>query len=203
MSSTIAIIDYGCGNVYSVWNICVYLGYTPVLVKTPKELLECRRAILPGVGAFGDAVRSLKKEGMDEALVEYVRRGDLLIGICLGMQLLFSGSEESLGVSGLGFFEGVFRRFLVTPPLKVPHIGWNQVEWKKDCDLEELDYMYFVHSYFLPYDNQSYVLGVTEHEVPFCSVVGRNNVVAFQGHPEKSQKKGIQCLQFVIEKEGV
>ncbi len=194
----ITIIDYGMGNLRSVAKALEHLGLACEVTAEPARLARAERAILPGVGAFGDAMAELERRDLIAPLRDFAASGRPLIGICLGMQLLFESSEESPGVAGLGLVPGSVRRF--TPGLKVPHMGWNRVRQARPSPLfegiGEGEYFYFVHSYYVdPAPAAGEVIaGVTDYGIEFGSVLSRGNLFATQYHPEKSQAMGLRML---------
>lgn len=200
----ISIIDYGMGNIHSVKKALEALGAETIVAQEPKELLGSDKAVLPGVGAFDDAVLELEKRGLSEALKEYMRGKKALLGICLGMQLLFESSEEAGRSRGLGVLKGSVKRFKETKGLKVPHMGWNQLrKANADCPLlqglAQDPYVYFCHSYYpLPRD-AAVVAASTEYGIDFASVVWQGNIYGAQFHPEKSQAAGLTMLRNFIE----
>lgn len=190
----IAVVDYGAGNLRSVCKALEVAGGAPFLTTTPEALQGADGVVFPGQGACGPAMEALAHSGLGEALREVVRKGKPFLGICLGLQLLFTRSEEN-GVECLDIFPGVVRR--LPRGLVVPHMGWNQVIWQKAHPVWEGipsgSYFYFVHSYYPDPADPSLVAGVTEYGIPFCSVVAQGNLVATQFHPEKS---GVVGLRF-------
>lgn len=195
----IALLDYGAGNVRSVRNAIAALGYHLTDIQTPEDILSAERLIFPGVGAFGPAMERLRELGFEQPLREYLLAGRPFLGICIGLQSLFEGSEESPGVAGLGLIPGVVRRFDHSQ-LSVPHMGWNGLRLQRDCELledAEAQRFYFVHSYFAePDDNNSdWVLAQTDYGRPFISAVQRGEVAAVQFHPEKSAAAGLEVLR--------
>lgn len=196
----IGIIDYGRGNLGSVSNACRYLGLPFSILSGAEEMTDCRALILPGVGAFGDCMRHLAGHGYAEAVRAWIAGGRPFLGICLGLQVLYEGSEESPGVAGLGILPGITRRFALPPDGKVPQIGWNRVrQVRRECPLFEGvpdgAYFYFVHSYYADHTGALYEAGVTEYGVKYTSVIWKDNLFAVQFHPEKSQKTGLQMLR--------
>ena len=192
----IAIIDYGMGNLHSVSKAVERLGYEAVVTGDPAEILAAEGAILPGVGAFGDAMEHLRETGLDEVVKQYAASGNPLIGICLGMQLLFSSSEEHGQHEGLGLLPGSVVRF--RGDYKVPHMGWNRLSYKKSESpifkgIEE-GHVYFVHSFHAKPERESDLLAVTDYYQPVTAIVGRDNVYGMQFHPEKSGDIGMQLL---------
>lgn len=204
----IGIIDYGMGNLGSVTNAFRFLGVTARILSDPDEMSACRGVILPGVGAFGDCVAHLAQYGFVEPVREWIRADRPFLGICLGLHLLFEGSDESPGVSGLGILPGRIRRFAPTPEWKVPQIGWNRVRQNRpDCplfrDIPEASYFYFVHSFYTDVADRTLAAGLTDYGLEYTSVVWRGNMMAAQFHPEKSQKMGLQMLRnFALLVEG-
>lgn len=195
----IGIIDYGMGNLTSVINSLIFLGYEPVLINDKEALKNFQTIILPGVGAFGKAMERLKKIELDTALNSYINNGYKLIGICLGMQLLFSESHEFGTHKGLGIIEGSVVPFDNKTNLRVPHVGWNTSS-STDAKFKEFsgDY-YHVHSYYCVPKNNQESLFTTNYGISFCAGVKKNNnVFGFQFHPEKSQKLGLNLLDFTI-----
>jgi len=194
----IAIIDYGMGNLHSVSKAIERLGYDYQIIDQPEQLKEASGAILPGVGAFGDAMRNLQERDFIPAIKNFAASGRPLFGICLGMQLLFAESEEHGNHQGIGLFPGVVRRF--QGDYKIPHMGWNRLQFlRKHPILQGVEegYAYFVHSYFLqPETTEPDVLLATAdyfQEVP--AIIGKGNVMATQFHPEKSGEVGMQILR--------
>lgn len=191
----IAIIDYGMGNLQSVSAAVQRLGHDYIITSDEKELLAADGAILPGVGAFGDAMAHLREAGLVEAVRKFAASGKPLLGICLGMQLLFSTSEEHGLNDGLGLLPGKAIRF--NGSLKVPHMGWNRLDFKADSPLfHEIPegHVYFVHSYHVIPERAEDLLAVTDYEHPVTAIVGRDNVYGMQFHPEKSGSIGMQLL---------
>lgn len=191
------IIDYGMGNLRSVEKALEAVGGRPRISADPEAVRRAGRLILPGVGAFGDAIANLGRCGMDEAIREAVGGGTPLLGLCLGLQLLFTHSEEFGSHRGLDLIPGRVRRFR-HPGLRVPHVGWNQIEDLRPNpllrDLEEGSYFYFVHSLTVEPDDAEYVLAKTNYGSSFCSIACRGNVWGAQFHPEKSQDNGKRLL---------
>lgn len=200
----IAIIDYNMGNLASVRNAFNVLGEEVVIESNPDKLSQYDRIILPGVGAFGDAMQHLKSNGMDEAVTQYAKSGKYVLGICLGMQLLFDSSEEFGITSGLGLIEGrvvAFDSSRFHTPLKVPHMGWNRMATHGHSLFEGLDdghYLYFVHSYHALCERKEDSIGETMYGYEFTSAVARGNVMGIQPHPEKSHQNGLQLLKNFI-----
>lgn len=195
----IAIIDYGAGNLQSVRKAFDYLGVQTQVTSDPKVLLDAEAAILPGVGAFGDSMQALESVGMVQPIRDFVTSNRPFLGICLGMQLLFEGSEESPGVPGLGILKGTIARIPAEKGLKSPHIGWNSLALRQQGGLfqglEEEPYVYFVHSYYLHASDPSIVSAQTEYGVVIDAAVCRGSLHAVQFHPEKSGKTGLAMLK--------
>ena len=196
----IAIIDYGAGNLRSVVNAVSRLGYEAKVVNSPDDVISARVVILPGVGAAADTMASLRKTGLDSAVKRYISEGRPFLGVCIGMQVLFGGTEEGGWQECLGVIPGAVRRF--APGLKVPHMGWNQVKQKVAHPIfegisDEANF-YFVHSYYVKPEDGSLIAGETEYGIPFCSVVAKDNLVATQFHPEKSGEMGLKIYDNFI-----
>ncbi|MDP3466425.1 MAG: imidazole glycerol phosphate synthase subunit HisH [Sulfuricurvum sp.] len=200
----IGIVDYNMGNLASVKNAFELLGEKVVVESNPDKLGEYDKLILPGVGAFGDAMEHLKARGMDQAVKEYAKSGNYLLGICLGMQLLFESSEEFGITDGLGLIKGrvvAFDSSRFHTPLKVPHMGWNRMFTKEHPLFEGLDeahYLYFVHSYHAVCSNDADSIGESVYGYRFTSAVAHDNVMGIQPHPEKSHQNGLKILQNFI-----
>lgn len=196
----VAIIDYNIGNLASVYNACKLIDQKAVIVSDPDEVKKYNRVILPGVGAYGDAMEYLEKTGMKEAVLEFAKSGKPIIGICLGMQLLFDSSEEFGYTKGLSLIEGKVVSFDKTKMdmenHKVPHMGWNRIFNKSNKLFNGLEnpYLYFVHSYHAITDDK-YTIGTTHYGYDFASAVQKDNIYGFQPHPEKSHNNGIQILK--------
>lgn len=196
----IAIIDYGMGNLHSVSKAVERLGHEALITSDPQQILAAEGAILPGVGAFGDAIAQLRESGLDEVVLEYVKTGKPLLGICLGMQLLFTTSEEYGTHEGLNLLPGRVVRF--RGDLKVPHMGWNQLAIAKSDPLLtgiEEGHVYFVHSYHVLLEEQSDLLASTDYGQPVTAIVGRNQVYGMQFHPEKSGELGMRLLRNFVD----
>lgn len=198
----IAIINYGLGNLHSVQKAIAFVGGKTVVTDDAEIILNAEKIILPGVGAFADGIKGLNSRGLVPVIRETVAMNIPLLGICLGMQLLFEVSEEQGRHQGLGLLSGkvVFFRH---PEIKVPQIGWNQVEINKASGLlkgiRNGDYFYFNHGYYCVPDNEGDVLTMTTYGVRFASSVERENIFGVQFHPEKSQKTGLQTLKNFVE----
>lgn len=199
----LALIDYGSGNIRSVQNALQHEGASVELVSTPERLAAADAVLLPGVGAFGDCVRGLQTRGLWEPLREWLAEDRPFLGICVGYQLLFEGSEESPGVPGLGHFAGRVKRFDV-PGLKVPQIGWNSLEFADAAHplwrgLPANPHVYFVHSYFPVPEDPALVSVRSTYGETFAAGVASGNVAAVQFHPEKSQQIGLGILRNFIQ----
>ncbi len=192
----IAVVDYGRGNLRSVQKAFEHLGYEAVVTRDPEVILRADKAVLPGVGAFGDCMENLRRFGLVEVVKEFIASGKPFLGICLGLQLLFSESEEFGPVEGLGVVKGRVVRF--PRGLKIPHMGWNQVEVVSGSGLFEGiksgDYFYFVHSFYVVPEDESVVATYTDYGVRFASSICVDNIFATQFHPEKSQRLGLKVL---------
>lgn len=208
----IAIIDYDAGNLYSVQHACNFVGLDAEITSNPNKILEADGVILPGVGAFGAAMESLKKLKIIEPINEYIRSGKPFMGICLGMQLLFSESEEFGHHKGLGIIEGKVARFPEKTKkkklIRVPQISWNTIysseknKWEKSYlkNIKQNEYMYFVHSYYCAPKNKEDILSLTNYEgFKYCSSILKGNFFACQFHPEKSGKEGIKIYKEFAE----
>ncbi len=200
----IAIIDYNMGNLRSVQNAFDKIGTETKIVKDPDKLIGFDKVILPGVGAFGDAMEHLKETGMQEAIGTYAKSGKPMLGVCLGMQLLFEKSEEFGNHEGLGLIEGEVKSFDTTKfqtPLKVPHMGWNDIIVEESPLFQGLPksfYLYFVHSFHVVCE-EKYTIGKTHYGYDFPSAVQKENIYGFQPHPEKSHENGLKILQNFTE----
>lgn len=190
----LAVIDYGAGNLRSVANAITSLGYCASITSKPQDVLEAKAVIFPGVGAAGDTMESLKKLGLADALSQYIAEKRPLFGICIGLQLLFTGTEEGGWHECLNIIPGRVRK--LPAGLKIPHMGWNQVKQKAKhplfAGIPDNANFYFVHSYCAQPDDTSVVAGETEYGVSFCSAIARGNLVATQFHPEKSGEYGLR-----------
>lgn len=192
----IAIIDYGMGNLRSVSRAVETVGGQARIVSDPDEVRRADRVILPGVGAFADAIAELKKTGLDQAFIEAVRAGKPCLGVCLGLQLMFEESEEDGAHRGLGLLPGRVVRFEKRAGLKIPHMGWNTLRIRRAvpllAGLAESPSVYFVHSYHAKPADQADVVAEADHPYPFAAIVSRENLTACQFHPEKSQATGLR-----------
>ncbi|MFA5096591.1 MAG: imidazole glycerol phosphate synthase subunit HisH [Candidatus Omnitrophota bacterium] len=206
----IAIIDYGMGNIHSVKKALELYGAKIRVSNNPKEIADCKKIVLPGVGAFGDAMRELEKQGLTKLIRDMVKDKKPFLGICLGMQLLFEKSEEANKVKGLGIIKGEVKKFPASK-LKVPHMGWNEIRRKTEdgkqkaeiCpllkDIVDGSYVYFCHSYYPEPKDKAAIAAVTDYGINFASVVWQDNVYGAQFHPEKSQGVGLRMLKNFVE----
>lgn len=204
MGKSIAIIDYGMGNIHSVNKALEFCGARTVVTNKASDILSADKAVLPGVGAFDDAIIELENQGLILALRDFLSEKKPLLGICLGMQLLFEESQEAEQRQGLSIFKGSVKRFIEANGSKVPHMGWNQLrQVTNDCPLlrgiADNAYVYFCHSYYPEPREQSLCAGTTQHGIEFTSVVWKENVFGVQFHPEKSQKVGLSMLKNFVE----
>lgn len=194
----IAILDYDAGNLKSVEKALAYLGEESVITRDRHQVESADKVILPGVGSFGAAMEQLKKYEIDKILQEVVAEHKPLLGICLGLQLMFDGSEESAGVEGLHLLKGSILRIPEQEGLKIPHIGWNSLRLENQGRLfqgiGEDSYVYFVHSYYLKAENPKIVKASTEYSVHIHASVEKDNIFACQFHPEKSSTVGLKIL---------
>ncbi len=195
----IAVIDYDAGNLKSVEKALKFLGEESCITRDHKEILAADKVVLPGVGAFGEAMGHLKKYGLDKVIHEVVGRQTPFLGICLGLQLLFEGSEESSGVEGLHVLDGEIIKIPDAPGLKIPHIGWNSLHLQNQGRLfegvMEGAFVYFVHSFYLKAKEGQIVKASTDYSVDIHASVEQGNVFACQFHPEKSSSVGLQILR--------
>ena len=203
----IAIIDYDAGNMKSVEKALDHLGAEKIITGDPDVIRSADRVILPGVGSFGSAMESLKSHGLDRTVKEVAASGTPLLGICLGLQMLFDSSEEAPGVPGLSILPGRIVRFPSDCGLKIPHMGWNSLHFPKKSALfegvGEGAYVYFVHSYYLQAEDPEAVAAESEYGVTFHAAVSRGNVFGCQFHPEKSSDVGLAILKnFISVKRG-
>jgi glutamine amidotransferase len=196
----ITIIDYGAGNLRSVVNAISRLGYEAKVTTSPAEVSKAKAVILPGVGAAADTMANLRQQGLDEPIRRFVAEGKPFLGVCIGMQVLLSDTEEGGNHQCLGIIPGRVRKF--APGLKVPHMGWNQLKQKRAHAIFEgiADgaNFYFVHSYYVEPEDKGLVVGETEYGLPFCSVIARDNLIATQFHPEKSGEVGLKIYDNFI-----
>jgi glutamine amidotransferase len=199
----ITIVDYGMANLRSVQKAFAQVGHAAVITSDPNQLGECDRLVLPGVGAFRDAIARLKETRLDQPIRDHLRAGKPFFGICLGLQLLFTRSYEDGVHEGMNVFEGDVVRFAEQPGLKIPHMGWNQLRIKKKAPplagVPADGSVYFVHSYYAAPKDARLVATETDYPAPFASAIWQENVFATQFHPEKSQKVGLEMLRRFAE----
>ncbi len=196
----IAIIDYGAGNLRSVTNAVIKLGYQARLTSSASEVLDAQAVILPGVGAAADTIENLKRLGLADPICQFIAEGRPFFGVCIGLQILFTGTEEGGWHECLGVIPGQVRR--LPSGLKIPHMGWNQVKQMISHPVfegipDEANF-YFVHSYYVEPDDKSVVAGETDYGIPICSVIARGNLIATQFHPEKSGEFGLRMYDNFI-----
>jgi len=200
----IAIVDYNMGNLASVKNAFSKLGKDTVVESNPAKFKEYDKLILPGVGAFGDAMEHLNERNMVDAIREFAASGKPMLGICLGMQLLFESSQEFGEHEGLGIIKGhvsAFDSSKFSEPLKVPHMGWNRMFTSKHALFENLDenhYLYFVHTFHVTCTDKEDIIGETDYGYKFTSAVAHKNIMGIQPHPEKSHENGLKILENFI-----
>ena len=199
----VAIIDYDAGNIKSVEKALLHLGEEVIITRDREQILNSDKIILPGVGAFGDAMEKLRSYGLDKVIYEVVERKIPFLGICLGLQLLFEKSDETPGVKGLGILPGEILRIPDKEGIKIPHMGWNSVKIKENArifkDVPQDSYVYFVHSYYLKAGREEDVAATTEYSTLIHAAVEHDNVFACQFHPEKSSEIGLKILKNFVE----
>ena len=199
----IAIIDYQMGNLRSVQKGFEQVGHKATITADPADLAKAEKIILPGVGAFEDAMSELRRRGFVDPIRQAIQEGRHFLGICLGLQLLFETSYEGGEFEGLGVLEGSVRRFEVPRELKVPHMGWNQARFVRRAPifagLDDSTHFYFVHSYYVEPANHEVISVEADYPTPFCAAIWRDNLYATQFHPEKSQTDGLQILKNFAE----
>jgi glutamine amidotransferase len=197
-----AIIDYDAGNIRSVEKALQALGEETVVTRSREQILKADRVILPGVGAFGDAMEKIRGYGLEEVIREVIAAHTPFLGICLGLQLLFERSEESRGGKGLGILKGEILRIPEKADLKIPHIGWNSLTFPNQgrlfTGIPENSYVYFVHSYYLKAAEEKIVTAATEYGTVIHASVEKDNIFACQFHPEKSSETGLAILKNFI-----
>ncbi|MCX5665963.1 MAG: imidazole glycerol phosphate synthase subunit HisH [Candidatus Omnitrophica bacterium] len=197
----IVVIDYGMGNLHSVRKALEVVGAGAKVSSSAKDILRADKIVFPGVGSFGEAMKELKKRKLVQPIKDAIAEGKPFLGLCLGLQLLFERSEEAPGVKGLGVLKGEVKRFKLKG-LKVPHMGWNSIKNKRSDIFDKVpdnSYMYFVHSYYVKPKDKKVVLSTTSYGIDFASGVCKDNVYAFQFHPEKSQALGLKILKNFVE----
>ncbi|HJA40327.1 MAG TPA: imidazole glycerol phosphate synthase subunit HisH [Firmicutes bacterium] len=205
----IAIIDYGAGNLGSVEKAFRMLGAEVLITANPNDVLQADGVVLPGVGHFKDCMDKITCSNMDQAIAEVIQNQRPFLGICVGLQMLFESSEEGKEpVAGLGILKGKIKKFCLPKSYKVPHMGWNQVQIKKNspifAEIADASYFYFVHTYYLEAEDPEMVIGTTDYGIIFDAVIQQNALFACQFHPEKSGKTGLKFLRNFVEfvKEG-
>ena len=202
MKPKIVIIDYGMGNLRNVQKGFEKIGFEARLTRNKNEIGRASAIVLPGVGAFKDCVENLEKYGLVEPLLRSIEKGKPYLGICLGLQILFSESEEFGSHKGLDLIQGKVVRFVPDPEHKVPHMGWNTIEKEKEGPMlqgiERGDFFYFVHSYYVIPDKTQWISSFTTYGKPFVSSIWKENLFATQFHPEKSQQKGLRILENFV-----
>ena len=199
----IAIVDYDAGNIKSVEKALLHLGQEVTVTGEAEAILKADKVILPGVGAFGDAMEKLRRTGLDKVMKEVADKKTPFLGICLGLQLLFESSEEAPGVAGLGLLKGKILKIPQAEGLKIPHMGWNSLHLQNGGRLfrgiDEHTYVYFVHSYYLEAQEESIVKASTRYGVEIHASVEKDNLFACQFHPEKSSTAGLKILKNFVE----
>jgi glutamine amidotransferase len=207
MSKNVVILDYGLGNIFSIFQACEYVGYNVEVTSDPNKVIKADALILPGVGAFGNAMESLSNNDLISPIREFVKTGKPFLGICLGMQLLFTKSEEHGNHKGLNFIEGEiikFPEYDINNKFRVPQIQWNRVyqsdflKWRESPfkEVDEGEYMYFVHSYYALPKDKSVVLAYTDYaNIKYASSVVKENILGIQFHPEKSSVQGLKIYR--------
>ncbi len=201
---TTGIIDYGAGNLLSVRNALKSLGFPTRTVAGPDDFAGLQRLVFPGVGAFGDSLRHIDRQNLRQPLLEWLQADKPFLGICIGYQVLFESSEETPAVEGLGFLKGQVVRFQSGQGLKIPHIGWNRVDFTDPGDplwrgMPAEPYFYFVHSYYPSPEDQDLVCATADYGSPFAAGIRSGNVCAVQFHPERSQQLGLRFLKNFVE----
>lgn len=197
----LVIVDYGVGNFRNVQKAFQAVGADADITESAQAVRDAGAVVLPGVGAFGDAIDNLRQRGLDQPVLDALRAGKPLFGICVGLQLMFDASEEMGQHTGLGIFPGKIGRFPLSH-LPVPHMGWNQIHPVQPHPLlqniDDGDFAYFAHSYYAQAENPAHVIATTDYGLDYASVVARENVCAIQFHPEKSQQVGLQILKNFV-----
>lgn len=198
----VSIVDYGRGNLWSVQKAFEKVQSHVEIVKKPEDVTKANALVLPGVGAFKDAFESLKSLDLVEPIKEHVNSGKPFLGVCLGMQLLFTESEEFGGCRGFDIFKGKIVRFVEIPGFKVPHMGWNQVHYDSEISImngiPQDSFFYFVHSYYIESEDNSLKVATTDYSIKFISMISKDNIFATQFHPEKSQEYGLKMLSNFV-----
>lgn len=199
----IAIIDYGMGNIHSVNKALQFYGAETLVSNNSQEIRDSDKVVLPGVGAFDDAILELEKQGLISAINEHIKKKKSFLGICLGLQLLFEASEEASKTKGLGILKGSVRRFSKSLGFKVPHMGWNQIKVKGNAcpllrDVRDNSYVYFCHSYYPQPQDSDVIAATTDYGIDFASIIWKDNIYGVQFHPEKSQAVGLKILKNFV-----
>lgn len=198
MSLRVAVLDYEMSNLRSAAKALERLGAEVTIARTPEEMAGAEAVVLPGDGHFGEAMRRLRAAGLDRAVIAAAGAGTPVLGICIGLQVLFESSDEEPGVAGLGLLRGAVRR--LQTDAKIPHIGWAQVRWSERAPIATTDpgdssTYYFLHSFAVEPTDRAACWGAADHGVPFCAIAGEGNVMGVQFHPEKSSRSGLALLQ--------
>ncbi|MCX7432305.1 MAG: imidazole glycerol phosphate synthase subunit HisH [Planctomycetia bacterium] len=195
----VTIIDYGSGNLRSVQKAMERVGVEARITDDPNVVAESSHLVLPGVGAFGDAIRAIRGRGLVEPILAHIRADRPFLGICMGLQLLFESGSEGGHHEGLGVLAGEVTRFELPPGMKIPHMGWNQVSWRTAGTSQPTgndgDHFYFVHSYVARPRDETVIAATSDYGGPFCAAVARGRLFATQFHPEKSQSAGMELLR--------
>lgn len=192
----VTIIDYGSGNLRSVQKALARVGVEARISDDPNVVAESSRLVLPGVGAFGDAIRALRGRGLVEPILAHIRADKPFLGICMGLQLLFESGSEGGRHEGLGILPGEVTRFDLPHGMKIPHMGWNQVSWRSGGAMRpDGEHFYFVHSYVARPHDETVIAATSDYGGSFCAVVARGRLFATQFHPEKSQSAGMELLR--------
>ena len=191
------------GNIHSVKKALEAMGAQTVVTNKTEDIKKADKVVLPGVGAFGDAMQEIEKQGLSAAVAEHIKAKKIFLGICLGMHMLFESSEESPQVKGLGILKGTVKKFDPQTGLKIPHMGWNQIKIKKiNCpifkNLEDNSSVYFCHSYYPQPAQPEIIAASTEYGLDFASIIWQDNIFAMQFHPEKSQAVGLKILENFV-----
>ena len=202
----IAIVDYGVGNLYSVEKAFAKFSDDVILTQSADVIDKADKVVLPGVGAFGDCMKNFKASGLMDAVMHAVENNKPVMGICVGLQIMFEGSEESPDVKGLGIFKGMVRK-INAPGLKIPHMGWNSLTINENThvdinlfkNIRKSPYVYFVHSYHAVPEDKSIILATSVYGEEITAAVGKNNVIATQFHPEKSGDIGLSIIKNFVE----
>ena len=202
----IAIVDYGVGNLYSVEKAFAKFSDDVILTQSADVIDKADKVVLPGVGAFGDCMKNFKASGLMDAVMRAVKNNKPVMGICVGLQIMFEGSEESSDVKGLGIFKGMVRK-INAPGLKIPHMGWNSLTINENThvdinlfkNIRKSPYVYFVHSYHAMPEDKSIILATSVYGEEITAAVGKNNVIATQFHPEKSGDIGLSIIKNFVE----